>query len=134
MSYMTAFQRSFLPRSVLMAIILGGLAACGGGESVNVGVGVGVVIPVQPPPIAPLTLVLTRIGPETIQADWSDDRYVARFVILRDGYALASTTTTTTLIDSSVFVNQTYCYQVQGQDTAGYLVAASSNGCISIIP
>ena len=132
MSYMTVFKRSFLLRSVLVAITLGGLAACGGGGSADVGVGV--VVPVQPPAIAPLTLVLTRVGPEAIQVDWSDDPGVARFVILRDGYALATTTTTTTLIDASVFVNETYCYQVQGQDAAGYLVAATSNGCISIIP
>lgn len=129
MSYMTAFKRSFLLRSVLVAITLGGLAACGGGGSVDVGV----VVPVQPPAIAPLTLVLTRVGPEAIEVDWSDDPRVARFLVLRDGYALA-TTTTTTLIDSSVIVNETYCYQVQGQDAAGYLVAATSNGSISIIP
>lgn len=132
MSYMTAFKRSFLLRSVLVAITLGGLAACGGGDSANVGVGV--IVPVQPPAIAPLTLALTRVGPEAIEVDWSDDPRVARFVVLRDGYALATTSTTTTLIDSSVFVNETYCYQVQGQDAAGYLVAATSNGCISIIP
>jgi hypothetical protein len=132
MSYMTAFKRSFLLRSVLVAITLGGLAACGGGDSANVGVGV--IVPVQPPAIAPLTLVLTRVGPEAIEVDWSDDPRVERFVILRDGYALATTTTTTTLIDASVFVNETYCYQVRGQDAAGYLVAATSNGCISIIP
>jgi hypothetical protein len=102
---------------------------------VGVGVGVGVIVPVQPPAIAPLTLVLTRIGPEAIEVDWSDDPGVARFVVFRDGYALATTTTTTTtLIDNSVFVNETYCYQVRGQDAAGYLLAATSNGCISIIP
>ena len=132
MSYMTAFKRSVLLRSVSVAITLGGLAACGGGDSANVGVGV--IVPVQPPAIAPLTLVLTRVGPEAIEVDWSDDPRVERFVILRDGYALATTTTTTTLIDASVFVNETYCYQVRGQDAAGYLVAATSNGCISIIP
>lgn len=130
MSYMTAFKRSFLLRSVLVAITLGGLAACGGGDSANVGV----IVPVQLPAIAPLTLALTRVGPEAIEVDWSDDPGVARFVVLRDGYALATTTTTTTLIDSSVFVNETYCYQVQGQDAVGNLVAATSNGCISIIP
>ena len=130
MSYMTTLKRSILLRGVLVAITLGGLAACGGGG----GVDVGVVVPVQPPAIAPLTLVLTRVGPEAIEVDWSDDPRVARFIVLRDGYALATTSTTTTLIDNSVIVNETYCYQVQGQDAAGYLVAATSNGCISIIP
>ena len=129
MSYMTAFKRSLLLRGVLVAITLGGLAACGGGGSAEVGV----IVPVRPPAIAPLTLVLTRVGPESIAVDWSDDPSVASFVVLRNGYVLA-TTTTTTLIDNSVFVNETYCYQVQGQDAVGNLVAATSNGCISIIP
>lgn len=132
MSYMTAFKRLFFLRSVLVAIALGSLAACGGGVSANVGIGV--AVPVQPPAIAPLALTLTRVGPEAVELDWSDDPRIARFFILRDGYALATTTSTTTLIDSSVFANETYCYQVQGQDAAGYLVAATSNGCISIIP
>lgn len=129
MSYMTAFKRSLLLRGVLVAITLGGLAACGGGGSAEVGV----IVPVRPPAIAPLTLVLTRVGPESIAVDWSDDPSIASFVVLRNGYVLA-TTTTTTLIDNSVFVNETYCYQVQGQDAVGNLVAATSNGCISIIP
>ena len=132
MSYMTAFKRLFFLRSVLVALALGSLTACGGGVSANVGIGV--AVPVQPPAIAPFALTLTRVGPEAVELDWSDDPRIARFFILRDGYALATTTSTTTLIDSSVFVNETYCYQVQGQDAAGYLVAATSNGCISIIP
>ncbi|NML87191.1 hypothetical protein [Polaromonas sp.] len=130
MSYMTAFKRSFLLRGVLVAIFLGSLAACGGGGSADVGV----IVPVRPRAIAPLTLVLTRVGPESIAVDWSDDPSVASFVVLRNGYVLATTTTTTTLIDNSVFINETYCYQVQGQDAVGNLVAATSNGCISIIP
>ena len=129
MSYITTLKRKIFLRSISVAITLGGLAACGGGG----GVDVGVVVPVQPLVIAPLTLVLTRVGPEAIQVDWSDDPSVASFVVLRNGYVLA-TTTTTTLIDNSVFVNETYCYQVQGQDSVGNLVAATSNGCISIIP
>lgn len=76
----------------------------------------GVIVPIQPPPTAPLTL--TRIGPQTVEVVWSDDPQVVGFVILRDGYALATTTTTTTLIDNSVYVNETYCYQVQGHDAA----------------
>lgn len=130
MSYITTLKRKIFLRGVLVAITLGGLAACGGGG----GVDVGVVVPAQPLVIAPLTLVLTRVGLEAIQVDWSDDPHVARFLVLRDGYSLATTTATTTLIDNSVIVNERYCYQVQGQDAAGYLVAATSNGCISIIP
>ena len=131
MSHMTAFTRSFLLRSAAASIILGSLAACGGG---SVDVGVGVVIPVQQPVVAPLTLVLTRVGPEAIQVDWSDDPRAASFLVLRDGFALATVTTTTSLIDASVLINETFCYQVQGFDAAGQLVAASSSGCIAILP
>jgi hypothetical protein len=132
MSYMTALKRRFLLRSVFVVITLGGLTACGGGDNVNVGVGV--IVPVQPPPVAPLALALTRIGPQTIEVNWSDDPRVARFIIVRNGFALATTSATTTLIDNSVFFDETYCYQVQGQDSIGNLVAVTGTGCISIIP
>ncbi|QDL36452.1 hypothetical protein EUB48_03425 [Rhodoferax sediminis] len=121
---MTAFTRSFLLRSVAALIISGSLAACGGGGDVTV---------VASPAVAPLTLALTRVGPEAVQVDWSDDSYVASFQVVRDGYPLA-TVTTTSLVDASVLVNETYCYQVQGYDAAGQLVAATSSGCITIIP
>ncbi len=124
MSHMTAFTRSFLLRSAAVLIILASLAACGGGGDVTVAAS---------PAVAPLTLVLTRVGPEAVQVDWSDDPYVASFQVVRDGYPLA-TVTTTSLIDASVLINETYCYQVQGYDGVGVLVAASSSGCITIIP
>lgn len=130
MSYMTAFTRSLVLRSVAASIFLGNLAACGGGG--DVAVGIGVAIPVQPA-VAPLTLALTRVGPQAIQLDWSDDPYVARFQVLRDGFAL-STVNTTSLIDASAFINGTYCYEVRGYDAAGRLTAASSVGCITILP
>ncbi|TBR72134.1 MAG: hypothetical protein EPN64_18870 [Burkholderiaceae bacterium] len=126
MSHMTAFTRNFLLRSVAASIILGSLAACGGGD-------VTVVASVQQPAVAPLTLALTRVGPEAVQVDWSDDPDVASFLVLRDGISFA-TVTTTSLVDASAFVNGTYCYQVQGYDAAGQLVAASSSGCITILP
>ncbi len=129
MSHMNAFTRSVLLRSAAASIILGSLAACGGGGEVSVGV----VVPVQQPVVAPLTLVLTRVGPEAIQVDWSDDPHVASFVVLRNGFALA-TVTSLSLIDGSALVNGTYCYQVQGYDAAGLLVAASSSGCVTILP
>ena len=130
MSYMTVFTRSLVLLSVAASIILGSLAACGGGG--DVAVGIGVAVPVQPA-VAPLTLALTRVGPQAIQLDWSDDPYVARFQVLRDGFAL-STVNTTSLIDASVFINGTYCYEVRGYDAAGRLTAASSVGCITILP
>ena len=129
MSHITAFTRSFLLRSAAASIILGSLAACGGGS-----VDVGVVIPVQQPVVAPLALALTRVGPEAIQVDWSDDPRAASFLVLRDGFSLATVTTTTSLIDASVLINETFCYQVQGFDAAGQLVAASSSGCVTILP
>lgn len=134
MSSMIAFTRGFLLRSAVAAIALGGLAGCGGGGGGGgggVGVGVGVVVPVQQPAVAPLTLVLTRVGPEAVEVEWSDDPFAASFLVLRDGFALA-TVTSTSLIDASVFFNNTYCYQVEGYDAAGQLVAASSAGCITI--
>lgn len=128
MSHISTFTRSLLLRSAAASIILGSLAACGGGE-----VSVGLVVPVQQPVVAPLTLALTRVGPEAIQVDWSDNPHVARFVVLRDGVTLA-TVITTSLIDASVFINETHCYQVQGFDATGLLVATSSVGCITILP
>lgn len=135
MPFMIAFTRSFQLRSAVAAIALGGLAGCGGGGDGgdSVGVGVGVVVPVQQPAVAPLTLLLTRVGPEAVEVDWSDEPRVASFSVLRDGFALA-TVTSLSLIDTSVFFDNTYCYQVVGHDLAGQLVAASSTGCITILP
>ncbi len=132
MSNTTAFTRRSLPRCVAIPLLLGSLVACGGGGG-SLGVGVGVVAPAPQTAVAPLTLFLTRVGPEAIEVGWSDDPYVASFLVLRDGSALASVTTTT-LVDASVFTNGTYCYQVQGYDVTGLLVAASSTGCITIFP
>lgn len=133
MSQKTVFARRFLVRGVAAMMLTLGLAACGGGGDVSVGVGL--TIPVQPvqPSVAPLTLALTRVGPADIALDWSDNPYVANFLVVRDDHAL-TTVTTTSLIDSSVLINGTYCYQVQGYDAAGQLVAASSTGCITVLP
>ena len=131
MSHMNALTRSFLLRSAAASIILGVLAACGGGGGGGGGGFVAVGVPVQQTAVAPLTLALTRVGPQAIEVAWSDDPFVASFLVLRDGFALA-TVTTTSLIDNSVFINETYCYQVQGHDASGQLVAASSTGCITV--
>lgn len=103
------------------------VAACGGGGDA------GVVVVASPPSVAPLAIALTRVGPNAIQVDWSDDPYVASFTVSRDGYALA-TVASLTLIDASVFVNQSYCYQVSGYDPSGLLVAASDNACVTVFP
>ena len=103
------------------------VAACGGGGDA------GVVVVASPPSVAPLAIALTRVGPNAIQVDWSDDPYVASFTVSRDGYALA-TVASLTLIDASVIVNQSYCYQVSGYDPSGLLVAASDNACVTVFP
>ena len=103
------------------------VAGCGGGGSADV------VVVVSPPSIAPLAIALTRVGPEAIQVDWSDDPYAASFAVSRDGYTLARVTSNT-LIDASVIIDQSYCYQVSGYDPFGLLVAASDTACVTIFP
>lgn len=102
------------------------LAACGG--SVEVGIGDD-----DPPPVAGLTLQLTRVGPEAIEVAWSNDPYAASFVVRRDGYRLA-TVTGLAIVDASVLIDETYCYQVSGYDGYGYLVSQSSTGCLTLLP
>ena len=102
------------------------VTSCGGGNAE-------IVIGDDAPSIAPLAIALTRVGPEAIQVDWSDDPYVASFTVNRDGYTLA-TVNATTLIDASVYVDQSYCYQVSGYDAYGYFIAASDTACVTVFP
>ena len=129
MAYMTVFTRSLLLRSALVAITLGGLTACGGGGDV----GVAVVVPAPQPAVLPLALSLSRVGPQVIGLDWSDDPAAATFLVVRNGSALTSVNATS-LDDASVFVNQTYCYQIQGYNARSLLISASSTGCITLVP
>lgn len=131
MRLINLFVRRVLLGSALAALVLGGVTACGGGGGGYVDITVPVVV--QPQPVAPLSLALTRVGPQAIELDWSDNPYVARFVVIRDGYLLA-TVNDITLIDNSVYVNETHCYQVQGYDGTKQLVAASSTGCVTVYP
>ena len=72
------------------------------------------------------------LGPgRSLEIDWSDDPFVASFLVVRDDHVLAEVTTTS-LVDASVFIDETYCYQVEGYDAARRLVAASSIGCITV--
>jgi len=121
----TPLPRRWLARGALALLITAGLVGCGGGGEVLVSGG--------PPPVDPLNLALTRVGPQSIQVDWSDHPGVANFDVLRDGYRLA-TVNATSLIDNSVYVNQTYCYQVMGYDPRGNLIAATNAGCITVVP
>jgi hypothetical protein len=113
------------------------LAACGDGgyhEPVPVSVGVGVAVPVGPPPPPPLGglgLQLTRVGPESIQLDWSFDPYAAVYDVSRDGYPLASVQSTS-LVDASGLIGERHCYQVVGLDGRGIVVSTSSVGCLTL--
>ena len=127
MSNRNIFTRSFLLRCAAASIILGSLAACGGG-----GADVAVVVPAQST-ITQLPLALTRVGPEAVQVDWGDDPDVYTFDVLRDGNLLA-TVTTLSVIDITAYINGSYCYQVQGYDVTGLLVASTDTGCITIVP
>jgi hypothetical protein len=115
-----------LRRAALVLLCGAALAGCGGG-------GYAEVVVEDPPPVAGLTLSLTRVGPEAIEVAWSDDPYVDTFTVFRDGHALA-TVTTTTLIDASVLIDETYCYQVAGYDRVGHLVAESATACVTLLP
>lgn len=114
-------------RTVTALVFVLMVAGCGGGGSAEV------VVVSGPPSIASLAIALTRVGPEAIEIDWSDDPYVAIFTVTRDGYILADVDATT-LIDASVVVGQSYCYQVAGYDPSGLLVAASDIACVTIFP
>jgi hypothetical protein len=125
MWHLPAF-RSLL-RTAAALVCVGAVAGCGGGGYAEV------VVDGGSPPIAPLSIALTRVGLEAIEVDWSDDPYVDRFIVLRDGYTLADVNATT-LVDASVLVGERYCYQVSGYDTSGLLVAASDTACVTIFP
>lgn len=121
---MLQLNRSF--RRLAAAGALAFLAGCGGGG------GADVVVIVEPTPfVAALEIVLTRIGPETVQVDWSDDPFVDVFTVSRDGGVLVDTTVTT-LIDDSVVFDRDYCYSVTGYDRSGNLIAASGTACITL--
>lgn len=111
--------------AVCLAVVAG-VAGCGGGGEVDV-----VVVAPPLPPIAGLDLVLTRVGPEAVQLDWSDDPEAASFVVRRNGRTLAQVDAVS-LIDASVQFDGNYCYDVDGFDRAGELVSASATACITI--
>jgi hypothetical protein len=126
MRHRGAFRR--LLRTAAVLICAAAVSACGGGGYAEV-----VIADDGPPPVALLEIALTRVGPEAIEIDWSDDPYVDRFIVRRDGHALANVNATT-LIDASVYVDERYCYQVSGYDPSGLLVAASDTACMVLLP
>lgn len=102
------------------------LAGCGGSVDVVVD-----APPPPPPPLAELDIVLTRVGPEAVQIDWSDDPEAASFVVRRNARTLARVDAVT-LIDASVQFDGHYCYDVAGFDRAGVLVSTSDVACITV--
>ena len=104
------------------------VAGCGGGGDG----GSADVVVVGGAPVLRLDIALSRPGPAAIQLDWSDDSYVATFVVTRDGFTLADSVTTTTLIDASVVFNVQYCYQVLGYDGVGNLISATDIACVIV--
>ena len=123
MGHLSAFRPLLRIFTALICVSM--LAACGGGY--------GDVVVASPPPVASLAIALTRVGPNAIQVDWSDDPYVASFTVSRDGFVLAIVGSLT-LIDASVIVNQSYCYQVSGYDSSGFLIASSDTACVTVFP
>lgn len=115
---------AWLRRAALAAFTATALSACGGGAEIVIGGG---------SDVDALDLALTRVGPLAIAVDWSDHPWVDRFSVFRDGFLLASVDATS-LIDASVLLGETYCYEVEGYDVQGFLIAASPRGCITVLP
>ncbi len=102
------------------------ITACGGGGAEE-------VVVESPSPVAWLAIDLTRVGPNAVQVDWSDDPYVASFIVSRDGYDLAIINSLS-FIDAAVMIDQSYCYDVSGYDSFGMLVALSDIACLTVVP
>lgn len=112
--------------TALMALMTLAVAGCGGGGGASFYVGDG-----GAPPVIRLDIAVGRVGPRAVRVDWSDDPYADFFTVARDGYALADVNAVS-LIDSSVDVGASYCYQVSGYDGYGYLVSLSDTACITV--
>lgn len=113
--------------AALVIAMVAGISGCGGSAEV-------VVVDAPPPPqpvIAHLDIALTRVGPEAVQVDWSDDPEAASFVVRRGGRTLAQVDAIS-LIDASVQFDGYYCYDVAGFDSGGELVSVSDTACITI--
>lgn len=111
---------------MLILVVTTGLAACGEGS-----VYVSTPVVVAQAPIAYLDLVPTRIGPQTVQLDWSYDPAIYSYAIRRDGFDLAHVSTVT-LIDDSGFLGNRYCYDVLGLNYGGQVISQSPIACITL--
>ena len=127
----SAATRRGMIRALLTAVttvcVATAIGACG------VGIEAVVVADPPPPPITALSIRLSRVGPEAVEVDWSDDPDVHQFTVERNGDTLANVMATS-LIDTSVFTNVQYCYQVSGYSVTGDLIAATDTACIVLGP
>jgi hypothetical protein len=102
------------------------LTGCGGGGSFYLFVGSdGTSVP-------RLELVVSRVGPRSIQLEWTDDSRADTFQVERNSATLLSSIKATSVVDSSFLANAQHCYQVFGFDSAGHLVSASEEVCIAV--
>jgi hypothetical protein len=106
-------------RAALAASVAMSLAACGSSHDHYT------------PPVAGLGLQLTRVGPDAVRLDWSYDPIAYSYAVSRDGYPLA-TVSTTNLIDASAYLGGRYCWQVSGLGASGQVVSVSSTGCMTM--
>ena len=114
-------------RSLVLAVVASaGLAGCGEGTVYVAGPAVTVHSQV-----AYLDLIPTRIGPQTVQLDWSYDPAAYSYQIRRDGFELANLSGQTVIDDSGLFGNR-YCYDVLGLSASGRVVSQSPVACISL--
>jgi hypothetical protein len=122
-------------RRTVRALLTGVAIVCAATALAGCGGGLDVVVIAEPPPPSPnlLSIRLSRVGPEAVQVDWSDDPDVHQFTVERNGYTLANVMSIS-LIDASVTTNVQYCYQVSGYSLAGDLIAASYPACIVLAP
>lgn len=102
------------------------LTGCGGGGNFYLFIGSGGAS------VPRLDLVVSRVGPRSIQLEWTDDFHAKTFEVERNGATLLSSIKATSVVDSSFLSNTEYCYQVFGFDFAGQLMSASDEVCIVV--
>ncbi len=114
-------------RSLALVLIASAtLAGCGEGS-----VYVSAPVVVGHAQIAYLDLVPTRIGPETIQLDWSYDPAAYSYVVRRDGFDLANLSGNS-LIDDSGLLGNRYCYDVLGLGAGRRVISQSPIACVTL--
>jgi hypothetical protein len=114
-------------RSLVLALLASAtLAGCG-----EASIYVATPVVVGHAQIAYLDLVPTRIGPQTIQLDWSFDPAAYSYLVRRDGFDLANLSSNS-LIDDSGLLGNRYCYDVLGLSAGGRVISQSPIACITL--